>query len=630
MNSTSQARRTSLPSKEERKKFKQQLQKAASEPSPLNGASTDMMDGYIQTNPNPPTLPRPSTLSKAPSKRFMEFDSSNTQEEDDNYTAEERSLSPTSGLSVLGGKCEVGLDNLGNTCFMNSILQCLMHIRPLTKYFLLSKANFIKDQINPRSPTKGVLALSFAQLCRDIAKSAQNSDAGSITPKNFKKAVGAYAPHLLDYNQQDSHEFLRFLLNGMSEDLCRARVPVASETEGSSSRPTSQVTVDADTPDESDSAKGKTPEMDGESDSRPETSSDTSPPSPSSSAAGTPKSSPGEPRSRMSLPDKIRSNVALAHHEQAALGSEQDIPTVALQQLSLGSGNAPNAESEPNTTHKVGSMDVITSSATACLQIPLAIPAPAPLKSAAQEAAESWQRYVQLNDSLVTDIFAGQLLSHIQCQSCQYISRAFDPFLDLCVEIPRSDSKTMLQKALAFTDSAKCTLETCLQKFTGEEVLEGENMWRCDYCKEPRRAIKRLEIFRLPKILVISFNRFRWGSSARGESAKVNVDVTFPIEDSLDLGPYVSKESDSATSALYDLIGVSNHSGGMGGGHYIAHCDVNNSPSARARVSAYEAQWTCFNDSKVSKLKKGSSIGGPSAYLLFYQLRQADSSSDGL
>jgi ubiquitin C-terminal hydrolase len=78
---------------------------------------------------------------------------------------------------------EVGLENLGNTCFMNSSLQCLLHIEPLVSYFL---ATDISKALNEASPMKGLLAASFAQLVKDIFNASAGS---SIAPMAFQKVV---------------------------------------------------------------------------------------------------------------------------------------------------------------------------------------------------------------------------------------------------------------------------------------------------------------------------------------------------------------------------------------------------------------------------------------------------------
>ncbi|KAJ3216845.1 ubiquitin carboxyl-terminal hydrolase [Dinochytrium kinnereticum] len=111
----------------------------------------------------------------------------------------------------------VGLANLGNTCFMNSILQCIFSSELLTGYFLSGDH---KADINSKSPLKGQLATAFGEAVREIMKYA--GDSGKIyNPSNLKRYVEYWAPQFTGYNQQDAQEFLRFMLDGLHEDLNR-------------------------------------------------------------------------------------------------------------------------------------------------------------------------------------------------------------------------------------------------------------------------------------------------------------------------------------------------------------------------------------------------------------------------
>ena len=125
-----------------------------------------------------------------------------------------------------------GLGNLGNTCFMNSALQCLSNSVPLTRYFLSDKH---KEELNRDNPLgmRGEIALAYAGLLHQMWKEQYSS----VAPRQFKMQVGRFAPQFSGYQQQDSQELLAFLLDGLHEDLNRVKKKPYVEMKDADGRP---------------------------------------------------------------------------------------------------------------------------------------------------------------------------------------------------------------------------------------------------------------------------------------------------------------------------------------------------------------------------------------------------------
>lgn len=204
------------------------------------------------------------------------------------------------------------------------------------------------------------------------------------------------------------------------------------------------------------------------------------------------------------------------------------------------------------------------------------------------KSIEYWKAYVKNNNSIITSVFTGLFSSKVTCNNCNNSHFNFEPFNILELNLCDKDNNIM------------SNIEQCLQNFSIGETVS----YKCESCKVESTATKKMSIFRAPKKLIIQLKRFSSGNMSRF-SGKINDLIKFPINNlhikniTSDIDPLDYK---------YNLYATVNHSGGLGGGHYVANCK-----------NVLDEKWYHFNDSTISYINDESEIVDSSAYILFYE-----------
>ena len=135
-----------------------------------------------------------------------------------------------------GNYGRTGLQNLGNTCFMNSVLQCLSNTEPLVKFFLL---DIYQQHVNKKNPlgAGGRLAQSYSELIKELYA----GESKYVAPWEVKKIIGWRARQFQGFAQHDSQEMLSFLLETLHEDLNQVSKKPYIEYKDSDDRPDAEV-----------------------------------------------------------------------------------------------------------------------------------------------------------------------------------------------------------------------------------------------------------------------------------------------------------------------------------------------------------------------------------------------------
>lgn len=137
----------------------------------------------------------------------------------------------------------IGLDNLGNTCYMNSALQALSNCLAFTSFFL-ECSQFIESIIPNNSGASGAslmsassssstacLSVSYMKLMREIWQKRNSKNkrqmASSISPSELVQTIKYFNAMFRGYSQHDSQEFILYLLDQLHEEMKRPLIALS-------------------------------------------------------------------------------------------------------------------------------------------------------------------------------------------------------------------------------------------------------------------------------------------------------------------------------------------------------------------------------------------------------------------
>ncbi|CAN4100808.1 unnamed protein product [Withania somnifera] len=614
-------------------------------------------------------------------------------------------LTRNSSSSLSGGSCEAGtlgltgLQNLGNTCFMNSSLQCLAHTPKLVDYFL----GDYKKEINHDNPLgmNGEIASAFG----DLLKKLWAPGASPVAPRTFKLKLAHFAPQFSGFNQHDSQEVLAFLLDGLHEDLNRVKNKPYVEAKDGDDRPDEEI---ADEYWNYHLARNDSIIVDvcqGQYRSTlvcpvcKKVSITFDPfmylslPLPSTSMRSmaltvikngsdiqistftitVPKDGKLEDLIRALssacslevdetlLVAEIYNNRIIRYLEEPtdSLSLIRDGDRLVAYRLQKGTEEAPlvmfthqqidehytygrlTSNWKPFGIPLAAHCRVLNRSDIRSLYLQLLTPFL--VQNRDQEDEHSFDisptevcTDMRPDDKRVNgfpeSISEENAADHVDMEILFYLSddKAIAKGPEIVKDEPLQStdipgrlnvlvnwSPKMLEKYNTSLFSSlpevfksgffgkrpqeSVSLYKCLEAFLKEEPLGPEDMWFCPGCKKHRQATKKLDLWRLPEILVIHLKRF---SYSRFLKNKLETYVDFPAHD-LDLSSYMAYK-DGKSSYRYMLYAISNHYGSMGGGHYTAF------------VHQGADRWYDFDDSHVSPISPDK-IKTSAAYVLFYR-----------
>ncbi|KAJ0810536.1 putative ubiquitinyl hydrolase 1 [Helianthus annuus] len=452
-----------------------------------------------------------------------------------------------------------GLVNLGNTCFFNSVLQNLLAMDVLRDYFMK-----LEKPVGP-------LTSSLKKLFIETGPSTGVRNV--INPRSFFGCVCAKAPQFKGFQQHDSHELLRCLLDG----LCTEESRLQKRSQDGKSSP-KHVTTFVDQIFGGQISSTVSCLECGHASVVYEPCLDLSLPLPTKSSQS--KRATSVSRSKKpKLPPKRQGKFRPKSKKVANVSTSNESAGTAKRiengiDKNIASGDLAQSELQSNGVKQV--------------------------------QLDSIEPTTLLNNNDSGTVNSSNISSSLDPEPVME-SNGHDTTVDQIDSIGPEETLSWLD----FLEPGNDTVDDMASHDQGQHEEDSSEDEEVDSkcVMVARDASKRILISRAPPVLTIHLKRF--SQDARGRLSKLNGHVNFG--ETIDLKPYMDPSCcKDRETYKYELVGVVEHSGTMRGGHYVAYV------KGVAKGNLDNSLWYHASDAYIREASL-QEVLGCEAYILFYK-----------
>lgn len=406
----------------------------------------------------------------------------------------------------------VGLQNIGNTCYMNAALQALSNATPLRMFFL-DCPTVVQILADGKKPG---LSKTYQSLMKDMWV---KKNGGYVSASGILYGIRSVHPMFRGYHQHDTQEFLRNFMDQLHEELKQVTNHEANVTD----LDTFSTAVDENAISSSfDSSEGEYETCDSGVSERSSLSDETDKIPQSSKRRLSRSTSPGRRlKARLHSTNIIDSQPGMSSSNPNLINKKQQKFRSIISDIFDGK--------------LLSSVQCLT-----CNRV-----------SSRVETFQDLSLPIPSADHLM--VLHGRTI--VPGAAC---SDAVIPMQDGWIA-------RILTWLKSWFYGPTVTLHDCLAAFFSTDELKGDNMYSCEKCNKLRNGIKFSKVLQLPEILCIHLKRFRHEMTC---SSKISFVVSFPLSD-LEMKPYLHNDCISKVTN-YELFSVICHHGTAGGGHYIS------------------------------------------------------------